>query len=123
MFAKDQEITVEAVLKKLNEVIAMRGKKGTDRSMMIELLTELKGIAESKDLGKAVNVKICFNIMAAIYDYNPNIATCMKNEMWEGSCMSNIKEILDTLIDNPDITVGENIAEDNEELQVCSTCA
>lgn len=83
MFAKDQEITVEAVVKKLNEIIAMRGKKGTDRSVMIEMLRELKTIAEANNLGKPVMVKICFNIMAAIYDYNPNIATCMKNDMWE----------------------------------------
>lgn len=83
MFAKDQEITVEAVVKKLNEIIAMRGKKGTDRSIMIDMLRELKQIAEANNLGQPISVKICFNIMAAIYDYNPNIATCMKNEMWE----------------------------------------
>ena len=50
---------------------------------MIELLQELKTIAEGANLGKPLSVKICFNIMAAIYDYNPNIATCMKSEMWE----------------------------------------
>ena len=83
MFAKDQEITIDAVVKKLAEIVAMRGKKGTDRSMMIELLRELKTIAEGATLSKAVGVKICFNILAAIYDYNPNIATCMKGEMWE----------------------------------------
>ena len=71
------------MVKKLNEIIIMRGKKGTDRSMMIELLQELKTIAEGANLGKPLSVKICFNIMAAIYDYNPNIATCMKSEMWE----------------------------------------
>ena len=42
MFAKDQEITTDAVVKKLSEIVAMRGKKGTDRSMMIDLLRELK---------------------------------------------------------------------------------
>lgn len=83
MFAKDQEITVDAVVKKLNEIAAMRGKKGTDRSMMIEMLQELNQISQANNLGAHVSVKICFNIMAAIYDYNPNIATCMKSDMWE----------------------------------------
>uniref|UniRef100_A0A2C9JIY5 Eukaryotic translation initiation factor 3 subunit C n=1 Tax=Biomphalaria glabrata TaxID=6526 RepID=A0A2C9JIY5_BIOGL len=116
MFAKDQEITVEAVVKKLNEIIAMRGKKGTDRSVMIEMLRELKTIAEANNLGKPVMVKICFNIMAAIYDYNPNIATCMKNDMWENSCLPTIQELLDTLVENNDIVVGENIPEESEQL-------
>ncbi|CAL1544574.1 unnamed protein product [Lymnaea stagnalis] len=116
MFAKDQEITVEAVVKKLNEIIAMRGKKGTDRSVMIDMLRELKQIAETNNLGQPISVKICFNIMAAIYDYNPNIATCMKTEMWENSCLPTIQELLNTLVENSDIAVGENILEESEQL-------
>ena len=42
MFSKDAEITHEAVIKKLAEITAARGKKGTDRSQMIELLIELR---------------------------------------------------------------------------------
>jgi len=116
MFAKDQEITIEAVVKKLAEITAMRGKKGTDRSMMIDLLRELKTIAETANLSKAVSVKIGFNILAGIYDYNPNIATCMKGEMWETSCLPVVQALLDTLVENDDITVGDSILEDNEQL-------
>ena len=83
MFAKDQEINHEAVSKKLYEIVAARGKKGTDRSQMIDLLNELKGVAEANNLGPAILVKIMFAIVSAIFDYNPNIATCMKNDMWE----------------------------------------
>ena len=83
MFAKDQEINHEAVTKKLYEIIAARGKKGTDRSQMIEMLQELKQVAEVNNLGPAMHVKILFNITAAIFDYNPNIATCMRPEMWD----------------------------------------
>jgi len=116
MFAKDQEITTDAVVKKLNEIVAMRGKKGTDRSMMIDLLRELKDIAEGAGLTKALGVKICFSILAAIYDYNPNIATCMKAEMWEVACLPTCRELLATLQENDDITVGENVLEDSEQL-------
>ena len=42
IFPKDTEITIEAVTKKLGEFITARGKKGTDRLMMIELLIELR---------------------------------------------------------------------------------
>lgn len=83
MFAKETEVNHEAVLKKLVEIVSARGKKSTDRNEQSELLMELMTIAKANNLGPAVNVKIMFNIMAAIYDYNPNIATCMRNEMWE----------------------------------------
>lgn len=83
MFPKDTEVNHEAVCKKLVEIIAARGKKGTDRQEQIELLKELYTISETNNLGRAMAVKIGFNIIAAIFDYNPNIATCMKPEMWE----------------------------------------
>lgn len=35
MFEKDSEITPEAVIKKLNELLAARGKKGTDRRLLV----------------------------------------------------------------------------------------
>lgn len=83
MFSKDTEVNHEAVCKKLLEIIAARGKKGTNRQEQIELLKELYSIAEANNLGYAMSVKIGFNIVAAIFDYNPNIATCMKPDMWE----------------------------------------
>jgi translation initiation factor 3 subunit C len=83
MFAKDTEVNHEAVMKKLSEIISARGKKSTDRNEQIELLHELCTISNTNNLGPAVQVKIMFNIVAAIFDYNPNIATCMRNEMWE----------------------------------------
>lgn len=35
MFGKDEDITHEAVMKKLSEIIAVRGKKGTKRSEQV----------------------------------------------------------------------------------------
>lgn len=83
MFGKDVEITHEVILKKLMEIISARGKRGTDRNEQIELLKELRTIASQQNLGPAVDMKILFNIIAAVFDYNPTIASCMKNEMWE----------------------------------------
>lgn len=83
MFAKDTEVNHEAVTKKLNEIVSARGKKGTDRSEQISLLQELLSISNTNNLGPATAAKIMFNIMAAIFDYNPNIATCMRSDMWD----------------------------------------
>ena len=74
---------MEVVLKKQNELTAARGKKSTDRQDQIELLVELRAISAAHDLGVAVDTKILFNIIAAIFNYNPNIATNMKSEIFE----------------------------------------
>lgn len=78
MFAKGTEITHAVVIKKLNEILQARGKKGTDRATQIELLQLLVQIASENNLGEGVIVKIKFNIIASLYDYNPNLATYMK---------------------------------------------
>ncbi|NWQ92623.1 EIF3C factor, partial [Burhinus bistriatus] len=78
MFAKGTEINHAVVVKKLNEILQARGKKGTDRAAQIELLQLLVGIANENNLGVALEVKIKFNIIASLYDYNPNLATYMK---------------------------------------------
>lgn len=82
MFAKDAEINISAVLKKLSEIIAARGKKRTDRREQIELLHELQLIADAHNLGPAVTVKIKFSIVSSIFDYNPKVSDAMKPEYW-----------------------------------------
>lgn len=51
MFAKGTEITHAVVIKKLNEILQVRGKKGTDRATQIELLQLLVQIASENNLG------------------------------------------------------------------------
>ncbi|XP_037281974.2 eukaryotic translation initiation factor 3 subunit c [Rhipicephalus microplus] len=115
MFAKDAEINHQVVLKKLNEIMAARGKKGTDRSEQIELLSELLAISQAHNLGPGFQLKIVFAVVSAIFDYNPNIATCMKLDMWH-KCLEFINMLLDILIENSNISVGEHVAEESESL-------
>ncbi|XP_074023372.1 eukaryotic translation initiation factor 3 subunit C-like [Numenius arquata] len=115
MFAKGTEITHGVVVKKLNEILQARGKKGTDRAAQIELLQLLVAIANENGLGVALEVKIKFNIIASLYDYNPNLATYMKPEMWQ-KCLGCIEELLDVLFAHPEIFIGENILEESENL-------
>lgn len=82
MFAKDAEINIEAVLKKLTEIVAARGKKRTDRREQIELLHELQAIAESHNLGLGMGVKIKLATISAIFDYNQKVSDPMKPEYW-----------------------------------------
>lgn len=116
MFSKDDEINVNSVHKKLNEIMAARGKKGTDRKEQIELLHELLNVARDNNLGPAVLVKVQFNIIMSVYDYNPSVSDPMKAEFWE-KVLVKIDELLDMLIANPDLTIGEHVTEETESLE------
>ncbi|XP_006009999.1 eukaryotic translation initiation factor 3 subunit C [Latimeria chalumnae] len=115
MFAKGTEINHAVVIKKLNEILQARGKKGTDRAAQIELLHSLATISNEHNLGEGIQLKIKFNIIASLYDYNPNLAAYMKADMWK-KCLDCIEELLDSLFANQNIFIGENIAEDSENL-------
>lgn len=117
MFAKGTEINTTVVVKKLNEILQARGKKGTDRAAQIELFHALAAIAAENNLGQGILVKIKFNIIASLYDYNPNLAAFMKADMWK-KCLDCIDELLDILFEHNNIFIGENIAEDSENLAV-----
>lgn len=48
------------------------------RAAQIELFHALAAISNEHNLGQGVLVKIKFNIIASLYDYNPNLAAFMK---------------------------------------------
>ena len=109
MFDKDADINHEAVVKKLHEIMAARGKKRTNRKEQIELLTELMGISEEHTLGVAIFTKIQFAIISAIFDYNPKISSAMKSEYWE-KCMPAIEKLLEMLHENKDdLTTADQV--------------
>lgn len=116
MFAKDAEINIPAVLKKLSEIIAARGKKRTDRREQIELLHELQSIAEAHNLGPVMLVKIKFSIVSSIFDYNPKVSDAMKPEYWI-KILERITEMLDMLLATEDIIVSEMVPEDAEDYE------
>ncbi|XP_067935019.1 eukaryotic translation initiation factor 3 subunit C-like [Watersipora subatra] len=115
MFQKDEDITHEAVIKKLTEIIAVRGKKGTKRTEQVLILEELRDIAQGSNLGAGLQVKIRFSIMEALLDYNPAISSCMKPDAWS-QCLNAVDEMLEFLEQNPTIKLSMNIKEDEEEM-------
>merc|ERR1719228_533755 len=116
MFAADAEITIELVIKKLNEIMAARGKKKTNRKEQIELLHELARIGETHNLGPGVHLKVMFAIIAALFDYNPKLSDAMKPDSWE-KCMQGVEDLLIMLEEQGDnVGTGEHIMEDSEQL-------
>ena len=114
MFEKDAEIDIPLVLAKLSEIMSARGKKRTDRRMQIDMLFELRDIAEQHALGVAVAVKIHFNIISAIYDYNQKISEPMKLEHWS-KLLDVMQSMMKLLLANENITMSESVSEENEE--------
>jgi len=117
MFDKDAEINHVSVINKLKEIMAARGKKRTNRKEQIELLAELLSIAEEHNLGIGVYAKIKFDIVRAIFDYNPKISAAIKPEYWE-KCMPEVEELLKMISDHEkDLITGEDIMEDSEQFE------
>lgn len=117
LFNKDEEITIESVINKLNEICSSRGRKGTDKKEQIENMNELREIVKTKNLGQAMEVKILFNQIAVNFDYNPRLNKCMKTSNWN-KCLEMIEELLSMISKNNELQVGENIPEDSENVAV-----
>jgi translation initiation factor 3 subunit C len=102
-------------MKKLNEIISTRGRKGTDRNEQIEIIKELRSISKQYNLGSAIDIKILFNLIAYSFDYNTRLSKSMKHETW-GECMRLLEEMLDTLMKNENIEISEDLPEENENV-------
>lgn len=96
--------------------MASRGKKRTDRRQQIDLLFELKQIAQQHNLGDAVACKIRFNIVSAVFDYNPKVNEPMKLEYW-GKLLDVMNDLLTLLLSSEDIILSESINEEQEEYE------
>lgn len=116
MFAKDAEIDLNLVIKKLNEIMAARGKKRTDRREQIELLHELQNVAEQHQLGPGIYVKIKMAIISAIFDYNPKVSDAMKLEYWL-KLLDRMSEMLTMLLNTSSLIVSDSITEESENLE------
>ena len=113
MFAKESEINHQNVLKKLVEVLAMRGKKRADRSDQTDMLLELYKIAETYKLGPAIQVRIILGLISSLFEYNPSVLEHIKISVWD-ELLKYLNLLIDILRDNPDVTVNEAVDEDDE---------
>ncbi|KAI1292027.1 Eukaryotic translation initiation factor 3 subunit C [Halotydeus destructor] len=116
LFGKDEEVNHVSMLTKINEILAMRGKKRIHRSDQVELLSELLELAQLHKLGPAMEVRLNLGIIGGLLDYNTNITVCMRVETWK-KCHVICNQLLDMLNANPDIVIGEKIAEETESFE------
>lgn len=82
LFAANAEITHEAVVKKLSEIIAARGRKSTNRKHHVRSLQELLRYSDDANLGPGLAAKILFAIISGLFELNVKINDFMEFSTW-----------------------------------------
>ena len=101
--SSQQEMSPEQVIKKLKELLAMRGKRGTDKLAMI---ADLKLLA-SKATEAAALLKVHTTLASALFDVTLNKNTHMPTTLWK-ECEEEVRTILGLLESNTQVRLSED---------------
>jgi translation initiation factor 3 subunit C len=79
---KDEEITEEVILKKLNEIIAVRGRRATNHQDQLQSLNILRQHIKKHNLDTAIDVKVILIQIIINFDYLHKGKKHFKLETW-----------------------------------------
>ncbi|CAB3408489.1 unnamed protein product [Caenorhabditis bovis] len=116
LFDPKEEVTHDVMIKKLNEILAVRGRINTDRNNYVSNLEKILEVAVEKQLGDGIWVKITFCIISALFELNTKINDYMQYEVFMKT-LSTINGLLDVLIAKDNIKLSVNYAEEDENLK------
>lgn len=98
-----QEMNPEQVIKKLKELIAMRGKRGTDK---VQMIADLKLLA-AKATEPAALLKVRTTLASALFDVTLNRSTHMPAALWQ-ECHDEVLAVIELLRANPMVRLSED---------------
>ena len=101
--ADAKDISFEMVDEKMKEIVLLRGKKGTNRSEAVEMLTKL--ISYAKCIPQ--EVEILMNTVSAQFDIAGSMAVHMAVPVWK-DCVKNVLRIVALLRDSPQISLADH---------------
>ncbi|VDN06533.1 unnamed protein product [Thelazia callipaeda] len=116
LFDPQTEITHEAVVKKLQELVAARGRKSTNPKTYVRNLQELFKISDDHKLSIGVLVKILFSIISALFESNTRISDCMNYSSWSKT-LGATNSLIDMLNEYPEVILSVAISEEDENIQ------
>jgi len=115
---KDVELTPEMIAKKLKEILASRGRRGTDRKQVID---DLRLLA-SKSSAPLTLLKVQIALCSALFETSLNRGTHMQIDYWKAA-LEELNSIITSLNKNPQIRLSEDEEveekddDDNEDIE------
>ena len=102
-FTLDEKMTNEELEKKVAELVASRGRKGTDIKDMIIKLELMSKIA--KKFGPTKEIPILMHMISAMFDSNRSIDDYMDIQQWR-SCYRCLNRVVTLLTSNSKLVLG-----------------
>ncbi|KAI0986501.1 hypothetical protein GJ496_007797, partial [Pomphorhynchus laevis] len=109
MFEKDEDVSHEAVMAKVTEILQSRGKRGFDPKERCDLLSELRNISKNRDLGVGIDLFLLFEMIGLSLDRNRRFNLGEPQCDWL-SALNYTEEAVNILLNNPEIIVDPNLS-------------
>ncbi|CEF66807.1 Eukaryotic translation initiation factor 3 subunit C [Strongyloides ratti] len=115
IFDSKTEITPAVVLKKLEELVAQRGRMATDRKEYLRILQELQKISEEKKFPISLTSKIIFVIISSLFELHSRLVDCMEFDTWLRA-LKCLDSLVDILVKNPKFEMKVSMDEEDENI-------
>ena len=116
-FTLDEKMTTEELEKKVAELVASRGRKGTDIKDMTIKLELMSKIA--KKFGSKKEIPILMHLISAMFDANRSIDDYMDIQQWR-SCYRCLSRVVTLLAENKSLVLGVITTEELSDFVLAS---